>query len=145
MKFFDFENDMKMADQIEMSTAENSTGNPFGPVTNYLGKQPNVRNTFSFNTSQVPKSPNSSWIPFNMSISKLHQCVATFEERWPKQISQRPYQMIASGFYYTGCGDKVTCFHCGITFHNWESLDDVDGEHKKHSPECKYLFMCREV
>ena len=46
MKFFDFEHDMKMADQIEMSTAENSTGNPFGPVTNYLGKQPNVRNTF---------------------------------------------------------------------------------------------------
>ena len=36
---------MKMADQIEMSTAENSTGNPFGPVTNYLGRQPNVRNT----------------------------------------------------------------------------------------------------
>ena len=53
--------------------------------------------------------------------------------------------MIASGFYYTGCGDKVTCFHCGITLRNWESLDDVDGEHKKHSPECKYLFMCREV
>ena len=52
MNFFDFEHDMKMADQIEMSTAENSTGNPFGPVTNYLGKQPNVRNTFSFNTSQ---------------------------------------------------------------------------------------------
>ena len=76
---------------------------------------------------------------------KLCQCVATFEERWPKQISQRPYQMIASRFYYTGCGDKVTCFHCGITLRNWESLDDVDGEHKKHSPECKYLFMCREV
>ena len=136
---------MKMADQIEMSTAEDSTGNPFGPLTNYLGRQPNVRNTFSFNTSQVPKSPNSSWIPFNMSMSKLRQCVATFEERWPKQISQRPYQMIASGFYYTGCGDKVTCFHCGITLRNWESSDDVDAEHKKHSPDCKYLFMCHEV
>ena len=81
MYFFDFEHDMKMADQIEMSTAENSTGNPFDPVTNYLGKQPNVRNTFSFNTSQVPRSPNSSWIPFNMSMSKLRQRVATFEER----------------------------------------------------------------
>ena len=42
---------MKMVDQVEMSTAENSTGNPFGPVTNYLGRQPNVRNTFSFNIS----------------------------------------------------------------------------------------------
>ena len=86
--FFDFEHDMKMADQIEMSTAENSTRNPFGPITNYLGRQSNVRNTFSFNMSQVPRSPNSSWTPFNLSMSKLCQCVATFEERWPKQISQ---------------------------------------------------------
>ena len=73
---------MKMVDQIEMSTAEDSTGNPFAPLTNYLGRQPNVRNTFSFKTSQVSRSPNSSWIPFNMSMSKLCQCVATFEERW---------------------------------------------------------------
>ena len=39
--------------------------------------------------------------------------------------------MIPSGFYYTGCGDRVTCFHCGITLHNWEHADDVDMEHKK--------------
>ena len=32
-----------MADQIEMSTAENSMGNPFGPVTNYLGRQPKCK------------------------------------------------------------------------------------------------------
>ena len=49
---------MKMTDQIEMSTVENSTGNPFGPVTNFLGRQPNIRTTFSFYTSQVWRSPN---------------------------------------------------------------------------------------
>ena len=47
--------------------------------------------------------------------------------------------MIASGFYYTGCGDRITCFHCGITLCNWKHADNVDMEHKKHSPECKYL------
>ena len=40
--------------------------------------------------------------------------------------------MIESGFYYTGCGDRVTCFHCGITLRNWEHADNVDMEHKKH-------------
>ena len=53
--------------------------------------------------------------------------------------------MIESGFYKTGCGDRVTCFHCGITLCNWEHADNVDMEHKKHSPECKYLLMCRQV
>ena len=53
--------------------------------------------------------------------------------------------MIASGFHYTGCGDLVTCFHCGITLCDWEHADDVDMGHKKHSPECKYLLMCHQV
>ena len=52
--------------------------------------------------------------------------------------------MIESGFYYTGCGDRVTSFHCGITLCNLEHADNVDMEHKKHSPECKYL-MCHQV
>ena len=38
--------------------------------------------------------------------------------------------MIESGFYYTGCGDRVTCFHYGRTLRNWEQADDVDLEHK---------------
>ena len=33
--------------------------------------------------------------------------------------------MIESGFYYTSCGDRVTCFHCGITLRNWEHADYV--------------------
>ena len=53
--------------------------------------------------------------------------------------------MIESGFYYTGCGDCVTCFHLGITLCNWEHADNVDMEHKKHSLECKYLLMYRQV
>ena len=47
--------------------------------------------------------------------------------------------MIASGFYYTGYGDRVTCFHCGIILRNREQADDVDLEHKKHSPDCKFF------
>ena len=50
--------------------------------------------------------------------------------------------MIASGFYYTGCGDCVTCFHCGITLRNWAHADDVDMEHKKNILLSVNIFLC---
>ena len=77
-------------------------------------------------------------------MAPIQKQAITFENKCPYQLNQRPLQMIASGFYYTGCGDCVTCFHCGITLCNWEHVDDVDMEHK-HSPECKYLLMSRQV
>ena len=130
-----------MTDQIEMSTAENV----FGPVTNFLNRQNSLRPAFSFNIGVVGRTPNSSWTPFNLTMTPINKRVNSFENKWPKQLTQRPNQMVASGFYYTGCGDTVTCFHCGITLRNWERTVDVDMEHKKHSPDCKFLLMCRQV
>ena len=130
-----------MTDQIEMSTAENF----FGPVTNFLNRQNSLRPAFSFNIGVVGRTPNSSWTSFNSTMAPINKRVNSFENKWPKQLTQRPNQMVASGFYYTGCGDTVTCFHCGITLRNWEHTDDVDMEHKKHSPDCKFLLMCRQV
>ena len=78
-------------------------------------------------------------------MAPIQKRAITFENKWPNQLNQCPLQMIASGFYYTGCGDRVTCFHCGITLRNWEHADDVDMEHKKHSPECKYLLISHQV
>ena len=49
--------------------------------------------------------------------------------------------MIESGFYYTGCGDCVTCFHCGITLRNWEHADNVDMEHKNILLRIN-IFLC---
>ena len=130
-----------MGDQIEMSTAENI----FGSVSKFLTPQTSPRPTFSFNIGVVGRTPNSSWTPFNLMMAPIQKQAITFENKWPNQLKQRPLQMIESGFYYTGCGDRVTCFHCGITLRNWEHADNVDMEHKKHSPECKYLLMCRQV
>ena len=130
-----------MDDQIEMSTAENI----FGSVSKFLTPKTSPRPTFSFNIGVVGRTPNSSWTPFNLMMAPIQKRAITFENKWPNQLKQRPLQMIESGFYYTGCGDRVTCFHCGITLCNWEHADNVDMEHKKHSPECKYLLMCRQV
>ena len=130
-----------MGNQIEMSTAENI----FGLVNNFLTPQTSPRPTFSFNIGIVGRTPNLSWTPFNLIMTLINKRVITFENKWPKQLTQHPQQLAASGFYYTGCGDRVTCFHCGITLCNWECADYIDMEHKKHSPDCKYLLMCREV
>ena len=130
-----------MGEQIEMSTAENI----FGSVSNVLNQQNALRPTFSFNIGVVGQTPNSSWTPFNLVMAPIQKRANTFVNKWPNQLTQRPVQMIASGFYYTGYGDRVTCFHCGIILRNWEQADDVDLEHKKHSPECKFLLMCRQV
>ena len=63
-------------------------------------------------------------------MAPIQKRAITFENKWPNQLNQHPLQMIASGFYYTGCGDHVTCFHC-VTLCNWEHADDVDMEHNQ--------------
>ena len=133
-----------MADQIEMTTADSAPkfSRDISPV---FGQAGILRSTFSFATAANMKvSTNSSWTPFNMGMVKYADRVKTFTH-WPIQMVQKPQQLLQSGFYYTGRGDHITCFFCGITLRNWDSTDDVDFEHKKHSPECKFLLMCRDI
>lgn len=86
----------------------------------------------------------SGWGPFNISMVKFRNRLNSFK-RWPKQMKQRPADLSRSGFYYTEIGDILTCFHCGTSILNWESTDLPDNEHKKHSPNCKYLYMARSL
>ena len=77
-----------MTDQIEMSTCENSTENVFGPVTNFLNQQNSLRPAFSFNTTGMGKTPNSTWTPFNLTMAQINKRVNSFENKWPKQLTQ---------------------------------------------------------
>ena len=144
---------VKMTDQIEMSSAQ-TTSSFFGTQS-----QP-IRNTGLFGTNSQPirnpslfgcvrvnddvvnerirNSVNKTWIPFNGTMGSNRQCFGTFA-KWPKQMEQTPSDLVKSGFYYTGQGDLVTCFMCGLTLKDWERGDVVDLEHKKWSPGCKYL------
>ena len=60
---------------------------------------------------------------------------------WPKQMIPDKYCLAKSGFVYTGRGDKVRCFQCGVGVDDWERTDDADKEHVKWSPNCDYLKM----
>ena len=80
------------------------------------------------------------WVPINIPMCEFKKRYDTFHS-WPIQIRQKPRDMALGGFYYTGEGDKVTCFHCGIMVLKWESTDVIQREHKKHSPLCKFVHM----
>ena len=81
---------------------------------------------------------NKTWNPFNDEMSNNWKHYGSFA-KWPKQMEQKPSDLVKSGFFYTGKGDLVTCFMCGLTLKDWECGDVVDIEHKKWSPGCKFL------
>lgn len=69
----------------------------------------------------------------------------TFDERfdsfedWPISMKQPKKAMAQAGFYYTGKGDKVICFSCGLGIHKWKDEDDAWIEHAKWNPKCDFV------
>ena len=66
----------------------------------------------------------------------------TFQS-WPKYHLPSGEDLAKAGFVYSGKGDIVFCFCCGIRLKDWEPCDKVWNEHTKHSTSCLYLEMCR--
>jgi hypothetical protein len=112
---------------------------------------PNVRQTYrstSFDQNVIYHPPSST--PVNrVPVSKPnyaseHARLHTFIN-WPKNCPVQPKELIDAGFYYTGNGDKVTCFKCGIILAGWEAHDTPWGEHEKWSKSCPLVVehLCR--
>lgn len=65
---------------------------------------------------------------------------------WPKYLKgPSKIDLARSGFVYTRIGDKVTCFSCGMTLTNWESMDDAYKEHLRESENCTFIRMVFDV
>ena len=62
----------------------------------------------------------------------------SFEE-WPLAMPQKPHSLVDAGFYYTGRGDRVKCFKCGVEVYNWEDGDQPWVEHAKLSLGCSFV------
>ena len=59
---------------------------------------------------------------------------------WPKHHPMKPESLAGAGFYYTGFSDKVSCFCCEVTLHQWEVFDCTLEQRKKHSNgNCNFL------
>lgn len=64
---------------------------------------------------------------------------------WPSQHTQTPRQMAESGFFHDpklGDPDRVVCYYCGLTLHNWQRHEDPDKSHiawsREQGKECCY-------
>jgi E3 ubiquitin-protein ligase XIAP len=64
----------------------------------------------------------------------------TFESHgWQSSCPVKPTELAKSGFYYSGNGDTVICFSCGVSLKEWERGDTADGEHRRANPSCLFL------
>jgi hypothetical protein len=74
--------------------------------------------------------------------SKMYYVVReqTFEH-WPHQMKQKSRDLAQNGFFYTGRGDRVTCFYCYVTLKQWDVSDRIEIEHSKWGPNCLFVKM----
>lgn len=72
---------------------------------------------------------------------------ATFDSRletfkdWPISMSQKPNDLAKAGYFYTGRGDIIKCFHCGTLLRNLLPTDNVMQLHKSLFENCEFLQM----
>ena len=111
--------------QIELTTADAKPNKPAGlgfglhsegnkPIC-LSASSPPVPSTNIFGSPQVfGYAGDFQWSPFSTLMAGYERRLHSFK-RWPKQMAQHPIDMVRSGIYYSGSGDVVTCFFCGIT------------------------------
>ena len=60
---------------------------------------------------------------------------------WPKTAYLQPLELADAGFIYSGTGDAVKCYKCGVSLRNWEPNDTAWAEHEKWSPVCPLVIQ----
>ena len=81
--------------------------------------------------------------PVFREYSSLASRQRTFNMWGYRPLRPRPLKLAKAGFFYTGRGDVVQCFYCGVKLKNWVSCDVPYKEHCKFSPNCRYMYMTR--
>eukprot|EP00118_Oscarella_pearsei_P024945 m.307174 g.307174 ORF g.307174 m.307174 type:complete len:675 (+) comp41984_c0_seq1:894-2918(+) len=57
---------------------------------------------------------------------------------WPRTVPVGIGDLAEAGFLYTGRGDEVRCFECGVSVQRWVPGDVPIHEHIKASPDCTF-------
>lgn len=78
--------------------------------------------------------------PLHTDKITLESRLKTFEG-WPPQISQKPEELAKAGFYYTGKGDQVLCFHCGLGLKDWGPGDIIWEQHALFYSKCEFYQL----
>ncbi|XP_022181353.1 death-associated inhibitor of apoptosis 1-like [Myzus persicae] len=62
---------------------------------------------------------------------------------FPSTSCQNKYTLTESGFRYTGVGDIVKCFFCGLILQKWTNDDIPWVEQAKWNPKCILVLLCK--
>lgn len=141
---------MADADIDQVPTMFNSSAKVVGAERNNLGysglESPVVNwggNTKTF-FQDAHFIPSDEWKPLHPEYHDYTKRLKTYYEYWPVQMKQSKEHLASVGLFYSGEGDKVICFSCGIGFYKWDTLDNPYEEHLIHSKnKCKFLKSLR--
>ncbi|KAL4083949.1 hypothetical protein QTP88_029265 [Uroleucon formosanum] len=62
---------------------------------------------------------------------------------YPTTSFQNKYSLSESGFRYSGIGDIVECFFCGLVLKKWTKDEIPWVEHAKWNPKCIFVLLCK--
>ncbi|XP_044014020.1 death-associated inhibitor of apoptosis 1-like [Aphidius gifuensis] len=62
---------------------------------------------------------------------------------WPRHMSQTKEKLAEAGFFYTGIGDYVQCYHCGNGLKDWLPNEDPWEEHARYFKECYFVRVIK--
>lgn len=77
--------------------------------------------------------------PKHPAFNSYNARIKTYENLWPRGLSQTPHQLASAGFFYTGVGDNVVCFHDDCRLSGWASSEDPWREHARWFANCPYV------
>lgn len=60
-------------------------------------------------------------------------------EKFPKSADVSALRLAQNGFFYTGHGQTVVCFSCGLTNDSWPKNETLVHTHGRLSPQCRFL------
>lgn len=86
---------------------------------------------------EAEDTPNCDSGP-NERFMTLETRLESFSD-WPVGMHTRPEDLAEAGFYYSGRGDIVFCFVCGLKVNQWKIFDDPFVKHAKFSRNCTFL------
>lgn len=79
-------------------------------------------------------------VPFEPTCKSKAIRLQTFKGR-EHNFSLPVIQLAEAGLFYTGPGDRTTCFASGCILYQWGELDNPLEEHRKWFPECKWAEL----
>ncbi|KAH9525181.1 hypothetical protein Btru_000550 [Bulinus truncatus] len=111
------------------------------------------RDSSSASNGQSSKSQSKFKVCYNTTISlngsSSFPRFKDFHVRH-KTLKTSPFKnkaadLAGAGFYYTGSGGRIRCYHCGLGFKDWQQNDDIVAEHSRHTPSCPVTRNIKET